>query len=261
MNSATPDEVVTCEAQAGMVRISSGPFWMGSDDGGEFEGPRRLVELDAFLIDVVPVTNRQFHEFTEATQYVTDAERMGAAWGFGDGAFSAIAGMNWRSHALCDREDHPAVLVSWNDATAYARWAGKRLPTEAEWEKAASGGSELGMYPWGVQEPDGTQCNWARAPQGVPPTTAVRTFPPNAYGLYDMVGNVWQWCADWFTPTSHAALPHVEPTGSEHQEHKVRRGGAWNVIQSFRLRCANRGAMNPSAMAPNVGFRCVKSIG
>ena len=240
----------------GMVIIPAGTFLMGSEGWGEFEKPIHEVYLDDFWMDETPVTNRQFAEFVRKTGYQTEAERVGAAWGYRDGQYSLIPGLCWRSYALPDREEHPVVLVSWNDALAYANWAGKRLPTEAEWEKAARGGLVGTLYPWGDQSPDGTQSNFAKTPSEIPPTTPVKNFPPNGYGLYDMVGNVWQWCADWYGQNYYAESPNKNPQGPKAGLHRVRRGGSWNVIQAFRLRCANRGAMEPSAATPNIGFRC-----
>lgn len=241
-----------------MVLIPAGPFQMGSASGGEFEGPVREVYLDAFELDITPVTNNQFRAFTEQTQYRTTAERNGCAWGFDGKEFRPIEGLSWLKYEE-GRELHPVVLVSWDDAVAYATWAEKRLPTEAEWEKAARGKALNTLYPWGVAEPNGIQCNFARQPDEVPPTTEVRKFSPNDYGLFDMVGNVWQWCSDWYAENYYATGPAKYPTGPAGGTLRVRRGGSWNVIQPFRLRCANRGAVEPSMAVPNLGFRCAKS--
>ncbi len=243
----------------GMVLIPAGTFLMGSEDGGEFERPIHEVHLDDYWLDETPVTNEKFSKFIEETGYETDAERVGAAWGYKDGKFGQIPNLCWRDYALPGREDHPVVLISWNDAQAYAQWAGKRLPTEAEWEKAARGGLVGKLYPWGDVEPDGSQSNFARSPAEIPPTTPVKQFPPNGYGLFDMVGNVWQLCSDWYDAYYYAESPSKNPKGPSAGEYRVRRGGAWNVIQPFRLRCANRGAIAPNYPVPNVGFRCAKS--
>lgn len=232
---------------------------MGSQNWGEFEGPVHEVFLDDFWMDETPVTNAQFAQFVKETGYQTEAERAGTAWGYAEGRYALTVGLSWRSHADENRQDHPVVLVSWNDALEYARWAGKRLPTEAEWEKAARGGLSDQLYPWGEGAPNGTQSNFARPPCEVAPTTPVKRHRANAYGLYDMVGNVWQWCADWYAGDYYARSPRENPAGPETGAARVRRGGSWNVIQAFRLRCANRGAMLPSACAPNVGLRCALS--
>lgn len=250
---------VTDVPSAGMVHVAAGTFRMGSTDGGEFEGPVHEVYLDEFLMDSTLTTNRDFATFTRESEYKTSAEVMGQAWGFRAGAFGSISGLSWRSYATPDRELHPVVLVSWNDAVAYCEWAGKRLPTEAEWEKATRGSLAGASYPWGNEEPIGTQSNFAGTPSELPPTTEVKRFPPNQAGLFDMVGNVWQWCSDWYSPGYYASAPQANPTGPSTGETRVRRGGSWNVIQPFRLRCANRGAAPPILCAPNVGFRCVRS--
>jgi sulfatase modifying factor 1 len=243
----------------GMILVPTGSFMMGCENQGEFEHPVHEVHLDAFWMDAILVTNDQFAEFVQQKGYLTESERSGSAWGYREGRFSSIRGLSWRNYAITGREQHPVVLVSWNDAVAFAKWAGKRLPTEAEWEKAARGGLMGKLYPWGDQEPVGTQSVFARNPSEIPPTSEVKAFEPNKYGLYDMVGNVWQWCNDWYSGDYYSSGVLVNPQGAEKGSHRVRRGGSWNVIQSFRLRCANRGAMDASACAPNVGFRCCVS--
>lgn len=249
------------EVCAQMKKIPAGPFQMGSvKNGGEFEQPIHEVYLNEFEIDATPVTNRQFRAFVKQTGYLTTAQQAGSAWGFDGMQFRAIEGLSWLDYATPSRELHPAVLVSWEDAVAYASWAKKRLPTEAEWEKAALGGESSGVYPWGAGEPDGTQCNFAQRPGRFPPTTEVGKFPPNAYGLYDMVGNIWQWCSDWYSEKYYGSSPVKNPRGPAEGALRVRRGGSWNVIQPFRLRCANRGAVIPTMSAPNIGFRCVRDV-
>jgi len=242
-----------------MIRIPSGSFAMGSENWGESENPIHEVLLEEYWIDQYPVTNLLFAQFTRDTGYSTEAERLGASWGYQNGSYELIRGLSWRTYATQDRSKHPVVLVSWNDAKMFAEWCGKRLPSEAEWEKAARGGVENRLYPWGDVEPNGSQSNFARTGTEIPPTTVVNQFPPNGYGLYDMVGNVWQWCSDWFGDEYYSKSPIRDPQGPPQGSYRVRRGGAWNVIQSFRLRCANRGALAPVAVAPNVGFRCASS--
>jgi len=241
-----------------LIKIPAGSFAMGSDQFGPFESPIHNVYLSDFYLDETPVTNRQFDLFARATGYRTDAEKLGTAWGYDrQTGYRNIAGLHWRQYHTPAREDHPVVLVSWADAHAFATWAGKRLPTEAEWEYAAAGGSR--RYPWGTTAPDGTQSNFAQPPGDLPPTTPVKKFPPNAFGLYDMVGNVWQWCADWFSETYYQCSAPTDPPGPATGATKVRRGGSWNVIQPFRLRCANRGAMPIAMAAANMGFRCAQT--
>jgi len=238
-----------------MVRIPAGPFLMGTQGWGPFESPVHEVYLDEYWIDAMPVTNQQFAWFVRQTEYETDAERLGSAWGHQQGVYGEIRGLNWRTYHLPGRELHPVVLVSWTDAAEYARWAGLRLPTEAEWEKAARG-KYSGLYPWGDAEPDGTQSNFAGTPKDPPPTTPVGQFSPNSHGLYDVVGNVWQWCQDWYEDSYYVKSPSRNPMGPQSGAVRCRRGGGWNVIQSFRLRCTNRGALRPLVSVSNVGFRC-----
>ena len=208
-------------------------------------------------MDATPVTNREFGQFVKATEYVTDAELAGRAWEFNGGEYFRRAGLCWKAYASADRDDHPVVLVSWHDAVAFANWAGKQLPTEAQWERAARGGLAGALYPWGDEPPKREKCTYGSRSSAVPPTAPVRCFTPNGYGLYDVVGNVWQWCADWFSPGYYHDSPRQDPSGPASGIHRVRRGGAWNVIHPFRLRVANRAALHPSSCAPNVGFRCV----
>ena len=234
----------------GMRLIPGGVFLMGAEGWGAFEGPVREVFVGDFLMEDVPVTNAAFALFVQATGYRTCAEIRGGAAGYRQGRVQEIAGLCWRSYYIPGRDDHPVVLVSWKDAAAYAQWAGRRLPVEAEWEKAARGGLEQKLYPWGDAEPTTMHCHYGKETWDIPPTASVRSYLPNPFGLYDMAGNVWNWCADLF--------PYdADPSGAVS---RIRRGGAFNVIQPFRLRCANRGAYHPEGFAINIGFRCVKSI-
>ena len=242
-----------------MVFIPRGQFEMGSQHGSVFEQPVHSVVLEAYWIDAHLVTNQEFARFAAETNHRTTAEQCGSAWGYRDGRYGQIAGLSWRSYATPDRDKHPVVLVSWSDAAAYAAWRGKRLPTEAQWEKASRGGLLNALYPWGDREPSNADAPFGRAPLEVPPTAAVGSHPPNGYGLWDMVGNVWQWCADWYGADYYGSTPHDEPRGPALGGLRVRRGAAWNVIQSFRLRCANRGAALQEMAVPNTGFRCAIS--
>jgi len=247
---------IDAPSSAGMVAFPAGTFWMGSDAGGEAERPRHQVFLDAYHIGAAPVTNAQFTEFVAATGYQTTAERE-------PGATSRVAARRtWRSFATADRAEHPVVCVSWFDASAYAHWCGKRLPAEAEWERAAGGGAQ--MFPWGDDPPTGDVANWdpARAAGEMPPTTPVGAYPPNPLGLFDLTGSVWQWCADWYAEDYYSLDESGRnPRGPVNGQCRVRRGGAFNVREAFRLRCANRGAMLPHLSWPNLGFRCASSTG
>src|SRR6516225_9152655 len=286
------------------------------------EKPAHRVRVDGFWMDETDVTNAQFREFVEATGYVTTAEKpldaeeilresppgtprptnldpgsmvfvpttgpvpligpqahrawwkwtRGADWRHPEGPDSSIDGM----------DDHPVVHVSWFDAVAYARWAGKRLPTEAEWEFAARGGLEGKKYVWGDEpfDEDHPQCNNFQghfpdhntARDGYARTSPVRAFPPNGYGLYDMAGNVWQWTADWYLPDTYQRTGGqgvlINPTGPEHSfdprlrpPERVHRGGSFLCCVGFcfNYRPSARMGCTPDTGMSHISFRCVKS--
>jgi sulfatase modifying factor 1 len=280
-----------------MARLPGGAFLMGTDDEQGFiadgEGPVREIALHPFLIDATAVSNADFAAFVDATGYVTEAERFGWSFVFygllaqsvldthpqvaaAAPWWCAIAGAHWRtpegpgSH-LDARMDHPVVHVSWHDASAYAAWAGKRLPSEAEWEYAARGGLVQQRYPWGDElTPDGEhRCNiWqGRFPEynsladGYLGTAPTRSFKPSGYGLYNMVGNVWEWCQDWF---AHEHTPERRnPRGPASGTARVMRGGSFLCHASYcnRYRVAARYCNTPDSTASNIGFRCVADIG
>lgn len=245
--------------QAGMVLVPEGHFWMGSDQGSKAERPVHRVWVDTFFMDATPVTNKQFAAFVATTGYQTMAERLEARMQ-ADETLHPGPAVTWRTFATPDRADHPVVMVSWHDANTFAHWTGRRLPTEAEWERAARSGLEHKLYPWGDEAPDGARVCWMRAQLGgtMPGTLPVRSFPQNAYGIYDMAGNVWEWCNDWYRDPYYYTSPESNPEGPESGQFRSRRGGAWNVREAFRLRCSNRGAMLPDGFWPNLGFRCVR---
>lgn len=285
-----------------MAVVDGGAFTMGNDDDraidGDGEGPVRQVHLDTFLVDRRCVTNAQFATFVQATGYVSEAERFG--WSYVFAAFVApsarsaviagtvlgapwwrgVEGACWRhpegpGSAIGDRWRHPVVHVSWNDAHAYARWAGKRLPTEAEWERAARGGLEGARYPWGdALTPDGrhraniwqgTFPDHNTADDGYVGTAPVDAFPANGFGLYQMAGNVWEWCHDRWSADWHAAATVAtrrNPTGPADGGSRVMRGGSHLCHVSYceRYRVAARTHSAPDSSTGHTGFRLVADV-
>jgi len=220
-----------------MVLIPAGPFLMGSDTGRGDEAPAHEVDLPAFEMDKFEVTNADFAKFVEATGYKTDAEKAGVA-------------NTWRTYAQ-GKDNHPVVKVSWNDAVAYCQWVGKRLPTEAEWEKAARG-TDGRVYPWGDRY-DPQKANGKD--RGIRGTTAVGSFAEGAspYGVMDMAGNVWEWTADWYKP--YPGSTYESPYFGE--KFRVLRGGGWFETAEF-LRTTVRNAGTPETANDDIGFRCAR---
>jgi formylglycine-generating enzyme required for sulfatase activity len=256
-----------------MVRLTGGKFRKGTDSGFPYEGPSRVVEVPPFSIDVHEVTNRQFARFVEATGFKTEAEKWGwsAVFDAQAGEWRKVDGADWThpggpASDLHGHEDEPVVQVSWNDAVAYAQWARKRLPSEAEWEFAARGGLDGASYPWGNElEPHGRflanywQGSWPNGNTGADGflgLARVKSFPPNGYGLYDMTGNAWEWVADWFldAPQGAASAQPAAPT------EKVIRGGSFLCNDSYCVgyRVAARNKNTPDSATNNTGFRCVR---
>ncbi|MBB6733617.1 formylglycine-generating enzyme family protein [Cohnella zeiphila] len=282
------------KSKDGMAYLKGGIFLMGTDDEEGFpddgEGPVREVELSPFYIDPEAVTNEKFAEFVEDTGYVTEAEQFGWSFVFhlfvteevkkndarvvpGTPWWLAVNGADWRrpegGRSSCEeRMDHPVIHISWNDAVAYCRWAGKRLPTEAEWEYAARGGLVQKRYPWGdLLKPNGQhRCNiWQgefpsknNAADGYVGTAPVRSYLPNGYGLYNMVGNVWEWCSDWFSPSAAKHSKRKNPKGPAMGSNRVMRGGSYLCHSSYcnRYRVAARSSNTPDSSTGNLGFRC-----
>jgi sulfatase modifying factor 1 len=278
-----------------MTPVPSGSFRMGSEDAFAYpadgEGPVREVETSAYRIDVHAVTNARFAAFVEETGHRTEAERFG--WSFVFAGLlpddfpptEAVAAAPWwrkvdgadwahpegRESSLEDRLDHPVVHVSWNDAVAYCDWAGTRLPTEAEWERAARGGLEGQVFPWGDElEPGGehrmnvwqgdfpAQNSLADGHLGTAP---VGSFPANGFGLHNVTGNVWEWTADWFHPTFRRRDRRLDPQGPPRGTHKVQKGGSYLCHHSYcrRYRVAARMGNTPDSSTGNLGFRCVRA--
>ena len=237
-----------------MVLVPGGTFRMGTAGGPEHEGPEHPVEVAAFYLDRHEVTVAEFETFVRATGYRTEAETIGWSGVFDVARqdWGPVTGASWRhpdGPGSTVAADEPVAQVSWNDATAFAAWSGKRLPTEAEWERAARGGVEGAAYVWGDElRPGGRPvANWW---QGEFPTrdtgedgfrgrAPVGRFAPNAFGLVDMAGNVWEWCADWYDDSYYRFSQDRNPPGPFFGARRVLRGGSWgdNLLQS---RAANR---------------------
>jgi len=277
------------------------------DDGHPDDGetPVHQVRMSPYFIDAKAVTNAQFAAFVKATGHVTEAEQDGLSAVFhlavqaaradvvgsahGTPWWMAVKGAEWRHPAgplssIGDLQNHPVVHVTWRDAQAYSHWAGKRLPTEAEWEYAARGGLDRARYPWGddLRRRGRWQCNiWQgdfphrnTLDDGHLTTAPVTAYAANGYGLYNAVGNVWEWCQDTFVPTAYAdrvATGHppvldpvaVAPGGVEQADEdgatrRVMRGGSYLCHDSYcnRYRVAARSSNTAESSAGNIGFRC-----
>lgn len=279
-----------------LVALPGGRFRMGSEDGifpADGEGPIREVTLSPFSIAAHAVTNEQFAGFVSATGYQTDAERSGSSFVFADFVHPAarrfvrggvagtpwwadVEGASWRApegpgSSIDDRLRHPVVHVSHRDALVFCAAFGFRLPTEAEWEFAARGGLEQRRYPWGDElRPGGRWCCnvWQgtfpahnSAEDGFPGTAPVDAFSPNGYGLYNVVGNVWEWCRDWFSPRPPAG-PQADPTGPAAGSARIIRGGSYLCHDSycFRYRVAARSSNTPDSSTAHTGFRVARSL-
>jgi formylglycine-generating enzyme required for sulfatase activity len=260
-----------------MVHVRAGSFAMGSEDpvAEPFEGPVHTVTVKSFWMDSTKVTVAQFERFVRATRYTTEAERFGwsAMFSVREGNWTRLDRADWRhpegprSRA---RPQDPVTHVSWNDANAYARWMGHRLPTEAEWEYAARGGLRGKTYSWGNElTPGGKQmANWWQGTfpshddgaDGFVGVAPVASFPANGYGLYDMTGNVWEWVADWFGADYYAHSPAVDPHGPAHGSQRVMRGGSYLCSSNFcaNYRVSGRSSATPDSTLSNVGFRTVR---
>jgi formylglycine-generating enzyme len=293
----------------GMAWVPGGEFSMGDDDFPDAR-PVHRVTVAPFWMDKTEVTNAQFARFVRETGYVTVAEREPDPKDFpgvpaadlkaGSIVFSPpdhavdlnnhlqwwsyVPGASWMQpegpgSTIDGKDNYPVVHVCYDDAAAYAKWAGKRLPTEAEWEFAARGGLDRRPYAWGDQQKPGGK--WlANIWQGrfpaentaedtFPRAAPVASFPANAYGLHDLAGNVWEWCADWYRPDYYAASPAHNPTGPADSfdptepglPKRVQRGGSFlcSDLYCVRYRPGSRGKGEVSSGASHVGFRCVRS--
>ena len=230
-------------APSGMVLVPAGSFTMGavSGDFDADETPPHVVYLDDYYIDTVEVTNAQFARFVNGSGYQTDAEKAGDS-------------TTWRSFNSADRQRFPVIFVSWNDAAHYCAWVGKRLPTEAEWEKAARGAGKR-IYPWGNSF-NTKYANTTDAGIGQPVAVASRSAQ-SPYGLYDVVGNVWEYVRDWYGGGYYTDSPKANPSGQTTGPFKVIRGGSFKT-PSDRATTTTREKISPDSRGDDVGFRCAK---
>ena len=245
------EELVAMGRKIPHMRMSIARTWWGN------EIPRHIVKVDSFFMDAHEVTNAQFRQFVRETGYRPQG--------------------NWQKYATESRMNHPVVLVSWNDARAYAKWAEKRLPTEAEWEYAARGGEDVEWFPWG-DTPDPTKANYQHKGETIfrdlrerilgkkINTKPVGSYEPNGYGVFDILGNVEEWCEDAYKPYP-GGLPwdheiYQKPWGSREkwsESQKVIRGGHWGSLNPAYMRITRRSNAYPDDYDYLRGFRCVKS--
>jgi formylglycine-generating enzyme required for sulfatase activity len=248
---------------------------MGSTDGDPAEAPVHEVHISAFLIDRAEVTNAEFAAFVASTGHVTDAERSGRGWHW-ETRWREVASADWRHphgpHSSLDGlARHPVVQVSWHDARAYCEWAGARLPTEAEWERAARGAGDR-SFAWGDSPPDAggkfrasygsNDCCAADDRDGYRYTAPAGSFAPghSAEGAWDLTGNVWEWVADTFEADYYARSPRVDPRNDAAGVSKVIRGGGWGN-NPWGLRATLRHDNPPGIGLSMVGFRCAREAG
>lgn len=235
-----------------MAPIPGGKVFRGSDLGQRDEAPRHAVHLDSFWMDVHPVTNEQYLRFLEALGSEKDAQNNDLIR-FRESRIKRVATKLMLETGYAQ---HPVVGVTWYGAHAYAEWAGKRLPTEAEWEVASLGNHPEANYPTGLTI-DKTQANFFSSD-----TTPVMSYGPNDYGLFDMSGNVYEWCADWYAYNYYdiSSQEPDRPQGPPQGIYRVLRGGCWRSVKED-LRCAHRHRNNPGAVNSTYGFRCASSHG
>lgn len=234
-----------------MIVISEGNFFRGSQDGNRDEMPRHQVTISSFAIDIHPVTNEQFVRFLEVMGGEKDSNHNDIIR-LRDSRIKRSAG---KLSIESGYARHPVVGVTWYGAVAYARWIGKRLPTEAEWEIAARGGRENALYPTG-DDIEKSQANFFSSD-----TTAVMSYASNGYGLYDMSGNVYEWCHDWYGYNYYevSIQEPEDPRGPLQGVYRVLRGGCWKSLKED-LRCSRRHRNNPGTVNGTYGFRCVAGV-
>jgi len=262
---------------AEMVLIKGGDFLMGSNDEMENESPVHKVSIKSFLMDRNEVTVKEFEEFVKATNYLTEAEKFGwsAVFDLKIGEWKRVDGANWQNpdgEGQKPLPNEPVTQISWNDANKYAKWAGKRLPSEAEWEFSARGGLSGKKYAWGdTLRPNGVPvANWWQGSFPAKNTleddflkrSPVGSFESNSYGLHDMAGNVWEWTSDWYDDAYYHKSPINNPKGVDLGTERSIRGGSWMCAENFcsNYRVAARSQATPDSAMNNLGFRCVKDI-
>jgi len=236
---STPPAAITGQDGAPMVLVPAGEFTMGSDEGDDDEQPVHRVVLDGFYLDTFEVTNGRFAKFVAAIQSEPP-------WGFAD-----------QETPVVDAE-RPVRWVNWLEATGYCLWAGKRLPTEAEWEKAARG-PEGRVYPWGNEPPTAAQAVFGLKEGGAATVSPIGDHPQgrSPYGVQDLAGNLYEWVSDWYDDAFYATAPLRNPRGPGAGSTKVQRGGSY-INSPYRLRAAFRTKGDPTEHDPHVGFRCAQ---
>ncbi len=284
-----------------MVFIKDTTFYMGSNEKythpSDGEGPARKVYVNPFYIDKYVVSNEKFSEFVKATHYLTEAERLGSSFVFwmllskkqmkeAYNNSNIVSGQEWwiKVNRACwdhpegpkstikTRMNHPVVHISYNDALRYCKWAKKRLPTEAEWECAARGNLEQKRYAWGNQFKKNNQlmCNiWEgqfplknKKEDGFLVTAPVDSYEPNGFGLYNIAGNVWEWCYDWWDRNYHTNSSSKNPLGIKKNNLKVIKGGSYlcHASYCYRYRVGARASNTPNSSSCNLSFRCVRDV-
>jgi len=270
--------------QDNMVLIPSGTFQMGSTDGENDEKPLHTVAVSSFYLSKYEVTVAEFRTFIEASGYRTDAEKEGSSRGYEGTEWKDVKDRNWRHdpEGKPAPDNHPVINVSWNDTQEYARWLSQktgysyRLPTEAEWEYTAGNGARHTKYSWGDGGPNGKNGGnvadesknpssgsvWSTKFDGFNDgywyTAPVGSYNPNDFGLFDMTGNVWEWCSDWYGSDYYAKSPSKDPTGPSSGSYRVIRGGSWCSFPQ-NCRVAFRGNDAPGSRNDYVGFRLART--
>lgn len=256
VSSVTPEkkDAFFIDSRGGpMALVPAGPFEMGSFTGEDDEQPVHTVILNDFYIDQYEVTNSQYDKCLKAGACEPTTDTSAYESSYSRGVY----------YGNPEYDDYPVIMVNWYEAQQYCEWRGARLPTEAEWEKAARGGLENASYPWGDEAPlcesgvengarfdDNLKCNNSDTQQ-------VGTYSPNGYHLYDMAGNVWEWVIDYYDENYYINSPKDSPSGPENGDYPILRGGSWNSAMDH-LRVSDRRFNDSNSGAFNIGFRCVR---